>query len=111
MPLYGLEISEDAGILSSEHRQRQQETVCWEQLIWKPVQLTWETKQTTDAFATDGPGLLQAESLPCNCWSEYFVLHLPMCEYYLQCRGHTGTGNSDCQDVVGNQNSLYPISE
>lgn len=33
MPLYGLEISEEAGILSSEHRQRQQETVCWEQLI------------------------------------------------------------------------------
>lgn len=77
MSLHGLEIREKARIISSKHRQRQQETVCSEQLVWMPVQLTWETTQTTDAFAAHGPGLLQAESLLGNYWSEYFVLHLP----------------------------------
>lgn len=79
MSLYGLEISEKAGILSSRTKAETARN-CWEQLVWMPVQPTWETQQTTDAFATHGPGLLQAESLPGSCWSEYFVLHLP-CEY------------------------------
>lgn len=43
MSLYGLEISEEAGILSSEHRQRQRETVCWEH-SWFECQCNWLRK-------------------------------------------------------------------